>query len=122
MPLLKDHSIISAFRQMGYSPTFSKPRQTHGVPISIRELNEIFFNKFNKKLSGAHSILQKKWDSFLPKRFVGKCSFEGVKLSVVFARAESASARQEMQMEERSILKKIVAINECKNIKRIVFL
>ena len=40
MPLNEDSSVLSAFREMGYVPVFSKKRGTRGNPESLKSLTE----------------------------------------------------------------------------------
>jgi len=122
MPLLKDNPVLSAFRQMGWTFTKAKSRNTNGEPVRAGNLGDSFLKKIALKNKGANEILRKEWDSIIPSKFVGKCSFDNAKLTVVFARASNPAVRQELQFEERAILKKINTFPECKKINKIRFL
>ena len=48
MPLNEDSSVLSAFREMGYVPVFSKKRGTRGNPESLKSLTEKFLIKIQR--------------------------------------------------------------------------
>ncbi len=122
MPLLEDNSILSAFRQLIYTPKTSKNRGTKGKPESSESLAEKFLSKLKTKSDNLGKIVAENWDYCVQQRFRGKSSPQNVRMNVLYVAVENPSVKQEMMFSEREILKKVQALNGCKKIKKIRFL
>lgn len=121
MPLHEDSPELSDFRQMPYSPTFSKKRDTRGVPEASANLAARFFAKFKIKAENPVKIVEEHWNECVPKRFEGKSAPQNVRLGVLYASVCNPSARQEMMFCEREILEKVRRLDGCQKIKKIRF-
>ncbi len=122
MPLLEDNSILSAFRQLTFSPKISKNRGTKGVPESSQSLAEKFLSKLKSKSDNLGKIVSENWDSCVPQKFKGRASPQNVRMNVLYVAVENPSVKQEMMFSEREILQKIQTLEGCSKIKKIRFL
>jgi len=59
MPLLKDNPVLSAFRQMGWTFTKAKSRNTNGEPVRAGNLGDSFLKKIALKNEKVNKKLEK---------------------------------------------------------------
>ena len=106
MPLHEDSEIISEFRSMPFRPKFSRARSSGGKPVDSAELTRRFMAKFSVALKSPIKTISENWAACVPQEF---------------ADAANAQVRQELQFVERSILRKIKALEGCSSVKSIRF-
>ena len=121
MPLHEESSILSAFRNLFFSPKSSVDRGTKGVPESSQSFADKFLSKLKIKSENPAKIVSKHWNNCMPARFVGRASPLYVRTNILYVEVENASVRQEMMFSEREILKKVQKIEGCSTIKKIRF-
>ncbi len=122
MPLHEDNSVLSAFRQLIFSPKTSQDRGTKGQPESAQSLTEKFLSKLSKKTDNIGKIVSENWESVIPQKFLGKASPQNVRMNVLYVVTENPSVKQELMFSERDILKKIKAVQGCEKIRKIRFI
>lgn len=121
MPLHEDSEILSEFRSMPFRPKFSRSRSSGGKPVDSAELTRRFMAKFSVALKSPIKTISENWAACVPQKFASKSAPINFRAGVVYADAANAQVRQELQFVERSILRKIKALEGCSSVKSIRF-
>ena len=104
MPLNEDNSVLSAFREMGYTPTFSRKRGTRGNPESLKSLTEKFLSKLRAGNSDLSTLVKSEWDAIVGGKFAGKCAPQNIRAGILYISALNPSVKQELLFNQHRIL------------------
>ena len=121
MALNEDSRTLSDFRAMPFRPKFSRARSSGGLPVSSDELTRRFLSRFSIVVKSPISAVAEKWGACVGAKFASKSAPINLRAGVLYATADNPQIRQEIQFQERAILKKIKAIDGCASIKSIRF-
>lgn len=119
MPLNEDNRVLSAFREMGYTPVFSRKRGTRGSPESLKTLTEKFLSKIKAQNPDLLNLIKSGWDSIVGPKFGGYCAPRNIRAGTLYILAQNPAARQELSFNLHKILPKLQKLEGGEKIKRI---
>ena len=91
MPLNEDSSVLSAFREMGYVPVFSKKRGTRGNPESLKSLTEKFLIKIKNRNPSLLTRIRTDWGKIAGANFAKYCEPQNIRAGILYIAAENLS-------------------------------